>query len=128
MERPGSGSPLKGVRVLVVEDEYFLADDLSSALAGYGANVLGPVGDVASAMAVLQHEGCDCAILDIDLRGRQAFDVALAAQSKGIPTAFVTGYDESVLPASLADVERFEKPVDLARVIGFVSRTSQSRR
>ena len=116
------------MRVLVVEDEYFLADDLSRALMGQGASVLGPVGDAASAMTVLQHEACDCAILDIDLHGRQAFDVAIAAQSKGIPMAFVTGYGKSVLPANLADVERFDKPVDLARVIGFVSRSSALRR
>ena len=34
---------LTGRRVLVVEDEYFLADDLSRALAQLGADVLGPV-------------------------------------------------------------------------------------
>ena len=47
---------LGGVRVLVVEDEYFIAQDLRSSLEAAGASVVGPVGDVAAGMALLKSE------------------------------------------------------------------------
>ena len=40
---PSEGSgPLTGRRVLVIEDEYFLADDIVQALTALGARVVGP--------------------------------------------------------------------------------------
>ena len=35
--------PLVGRRVLVIEDEYFLADDIARALTSLGAEIIGPV-------------------------------------------------------------------------------------
>ena len=41
---------LSGRRVLVVEDEYYLADDIGRALRSAGADVAGPVGEVEDAL------------------------------------------------------------------------------
>ncbi len=76
---------LSGRKVLVVEDEYILADDLLYALSSAGAQVLGPVGDSQSAKNILERETCDCAILDINLNGERSFEVAKAAIAKGGP-------------------------------------------
>ena len=35
--------PLNGRRILVIEDEYFLAEDICSVLRGLGADIIGPV-------------------------------------------------------------------------------------
>ncbi|MBV9461770.1 MAG: response regulator, partial [Bradyrhizobium sp.] len=40
--QPESPGPLSGRRVLVIEDEYFLADDIMRALTALGARVIGP--------------------------------------------------------------------------------------
>ena len=102
---------MRGKRVLVVEDEYLLADDLRSALEDAGAEVVGPVPDVAGALTMLEAgEPIDAALLDINLNGEPAFPVADAFVDRAIPFAFTTGYDEGAVPARFASVARLEKP------------------
>lgn len=106
--------PLLGLRVLVVEDDYFLALELSSALRNAGADVIGPARDPESALAAIDCEHIDCGVLDINLQGRMGFQAALELRARGIPAIFATGYDRSTIPAELADLTHLEKPVDLA--------------
>ena len=56
---------LKGARVLVVEDEYFQADDLVRALGSAGAETVGPVGTLAEAEHCLEVETLDGAVLPV---------------------------------------------------------------
>lgn len=108
---------LRGCRVLVAEDEYLLADDLSHALAQAGAEVLGPVPSVEEATAfVARDERIDAAVLDVNLRGDMVFPVADALAARGIPFAFATGYDRWALPDRFAAVPRVEKPFTGYRV------------
>ncbi|WP_349546089.1 hypothetical protein [Bradyrhizobium sp. ORS 375] len=44
---------LAGRRLLVVEDDYYLADDLARALGAEGAEVVGPVSNIDSALDLL---------------------------------------------------------------------------
>ena len=103
---------LAGSRILVVEDEYYLADDVRSALADLGAEVLGPVPSVSEAQSFISADSAiDCVLLDVNLRGELAFDVADVLQERGTPFAFVTGYDRAALPDRFSAVVRLEKPV-----------------
>ena len=107
-------------RVLIVEDEYFLADDIAQALNKLGAQVVGPVPSPEKALALLADEPVDAAILDINLRGRMVFPVADALREQGVPFVFATGYDETAVPEAYKDVPRWEKPFkpeDLARAL-----------
>lgn len=112
---------LRGRRVLVVEDEYLIASDLAMLLQDLGATVIGPVGSVTEALALLADEpALDAAILDINLRTEKVFPVADALRKRGVPFVFATGYDHWVVPDDYAGAPRFEKPVDahaLARVL-----------
>src|SRR3712207_7479657 len=45
--RSGPGERLRGMRVLVLEDDYYLAMELQGALERAGAKVVGPFGDEA---------------------------------------------------------------------------------
>ncbi len=54
----------KRTRVLVVEDEYMIAMDLVSTLEQLGYIPAGPAGSVAEAIAMLEREGVDLALLD----------------------------------------------------------------
>jgi DNA-binding NtrC family response regulator len=109
---------LRGCRILVVEDEYMLADELRRELNDAGAVVLGPVGSVETALdAIRTEEVIDGAIVDINLRGEMAFAVADALIERGVPFAFTTGYDESALPTRFSQIVRCEKPVNLARFV-----------
>jgi DNA-binding NtrC family response regulator len=99
-------------RVLIVEDEYFQASDLQSALTSFGADAMALVGDVDDARAQIARGRFDVGILDIDLRGDKAFGLADELQRQGIPFVFATGYGPEIIPARFADVARWEKPFD----------------
>jgi DNA-binding response OmpR family regulator len=114
MERAVSERRLQGLCVLVVEDDYFIASEMCSALRTAGADVIGPARDLESGLAAINRESIDCGVLDINLRGRMAFPLAAELRARDIPVIFATGYDASMIPAELADVARLEKPVDLA--------------
>lgn len=113
---------LRGCRVLVVEDEYLLADDLSFALTAAGADVLGPVPTVEEAIARISAEQrIDVAVLDVNLRGDMVFPVADALIARGIPFAFATGYDHEALPDRFTGVPRVEKPFKAHRVAAILA-------
>lgn len=114
---------LRGARILIVEDEYYLAHDLARALAERGAEIVGPVGTVAEAEQLISTNGLDCAILDINLRGDMAFPIADRLEATGIPFVVASGYNAESLPERFADVPRVEKPFDSEQVIAALSRS-----
>lgn len=104
---------LTGHRVLVVEDEYFVADDINRALKKLGADVVGPFATCRQALdAFASGTRFDAAILDINLRGEAIYPVADALRGAGVPFVFATGYDEASLPVPYRDIPRWEKPFD----------------
>jgi DNA-binding response OmpR family regulator len=111
-----SRRPLLGLRVLVVEDDYFIALELCSALRAGGADIIGPARDLESGLAAVRGEHIDCGVLDINLQGRMGFQIATELRRRDIPAIFVTGYTRSTIPAQLADMPSLEKPVDLTAV------------
>jgi CheY-like chemotaxis protein len=115
-------------RVLLVEDEFLIAEELVSALSAAGATVIGPAYTVAGALRLV--ESCDAldgAVLDINLKGEAAFPVADALLSRGIPFVFTTGYDRQHLKGQYEDIVRFEKPVDPAKVVAVLLRAKRRR-
>jgi DNA-binding LytR/AlgR family response regulator len=113
---------LKGRRLLIVEDEYMIASDLTEFFEHAGAEVIGPVGSVKDALALIAREGerLDGALLDVNLRNDKVYPVADALFAAGVPFVFATGYDAHAVPEAYADVPRCDKPVDrrqLARLL-----------
>jgi len=108
-----SGAVLAGRRVLRVEDEYFLAEELDDALSGAGAQAPGPVPSVRAAQDLLRNGAApDVALLDVSLGGEMVYPVADALLARGVPFLFATGYDHAALPDRYAAVRRLEKPID----------------
>ena len=109
---------LAGRAVLVVEDEYMIADDLKQALQDEGAEVIGPVPTVAQALALIEGvPKIDVAVLDANLGGERAWPIADALANRAIPFLFVTGYEAKAIPAKFHEAIRLEKPVDAAEVV-----------
>jgi DNA-binding NtrC family response regulator len=54
--------PLTGCRVLIIEDEYYIATELKGILTDHGATVIGPVAELSEAMAQVRREGFDVAM------------------------------------------------------------------
>lgn len=104
-------------RVLIVEDDYFLASELSAILLEVGASVLGPVSQAEHALRLATEQEPDCVLLDINLRGELAFALAEHMRDAGVAVIFTTGYDRSVLPETLQDTVCLRKPLDLVVLV-----------
>lgn len=109
--------PLQGLRTLVLEDEYFVADDLKQILRRQGADIVKLSGSVEDALASLRAESFDFALVDINIHGEMTFEVADALLERGLPFAFVTGYNRVVIPLRFEDVPNWGKPYDDRQIV-----------
>jgi len=116
-----------GFVVLVVEDEYFIANEISEALQEVGANILGPVGKLDEALRLIEAHRIDAVVLDINLRGELAFSVGDELAARGIPFVFATGYDPLIIPQRHRNVSRWEKPYDASTLSRYVIRLKRVR-
>lgn len=101
---------LDGRRILIVEDRYFVADDLRQLFAKHGAEVVAVVADVEEAKRIAGADEIDLAVLDVDLRGRDVFDAVGVLEARGTPFIFVTGYRQAHLPERYRDRPIVSKP------------------
>lgn len=103
---------LVGCRVLIVEDDFLIADDFTRRLLAAGAHILGPAATLDSARALCeQHPAPDVAVLDVNLRGTLVFPLAEQLERDGIPFLFCTGYGDDPMAGRFKGVTRFEKPL-----------------
>jgi CheY-like chemotaxis protein len=111
-------SLLKGRRILIVEDEYFLADELNGLLQEVGAEMLGPVACVENGLHILSGgQVPDAASLDVNLGGETVYPLADALIARAVPFVFTTGYDRAAIPPAYAHIRRLEKPVEPEMVL-----------
>jgi DNA-binding response OmpR family regulator len=113
---------LKGVRVLVVEDEYLVAILIEEILESAGCIVRGPIPRVPAALDAVDHEDYDAAVLDINLAGERITPVADALSHRKVPFLFVTGYGTNALPSEYAQRPYICKPFRLADLLGALSK------
>jgi len=111
---------LKDCRVLIIEDEYWLADDIANALRALGAYVIGPVSEFADAMSV-EHDCFDVAVVDINLRGQSTYPIADELMRIGKPFIFTTGYSAEIIPDRFRHVRQWVKPYQLEEVMADVA-------
>lgn len=111
-------APLLGCHVLVVEDEYLLAEAMSRKLRKAGAVVIGPASDVAGALMLLSKvDAIDGAVLDINLGRQKVYPVLDGLLDRGARCVFATGNDAADVPAAYASLARCEKPVEKSCII-----------
>ena len=104
-------SGLAGVRVLVVEDTWFVADALKSLLESFGIQVIGPAATIADAERLVAAQRPELAVIDVNLNGKMAYDLINRLCDEGVRVVVVSGYAD--LPR-LNDkaVLVLQKPVD----------------
>lgn len=104
--------------MLVVEDEYLMADGLARALRRMGADILGPVATLGDALDLItgapgaEASGADLAILDVHLGENNVFPLVDAFLARGVPFVPATGYDPASMPERYRDVPCWQKPYD----------------
>ena len=98
---------LKAKRILVLEDEVLLAIEAAEALEELGAMVIGPAHRVEAAMALLDTERPDAALLDVNINGSTSAAVARRLLDAKIPFVLATGYgDKSGISGQLAVIDK----------------------
>jgi len=106
---------LENRRILVAEDEALIAIGIESMLQGFGCEVVGPVSDIREILQVVEAEQVDGALLDVNLRGRQVFEILPELIRRKIPVVLTSGYDDATLfPPAFRDLPRISKPFDEA--------------
>ncbi len=116
-----------GARILVVEDNALLAIELAQALTSAGFEAVGPALTVAQSIALIEKDGCDAAVLDINLRGETSEPVAESLRARGIPFITMTGYARAQQPAVFEGAPTFTKPVAMELVIDGLNRCLEAR-
>jgi CheY-like chemotaxis protein len=111
----------EGKRILLVEDEYLIVQDMARAFSAAGATVLGPAATVSEALNLVMSSGSlDAAVLDINLQGEMVYPVADALMHRGVAFVFSTGYDRDAIPSRFDGYVRCEKsfsPEHIAKVL-----------
>jgi CheY-like chemotaxis protein len=106
---------LQNRRILVAEDEALIALDIEAMLHGFGCQVIGPVSGLDEILRVVDGTPLDGALLDVNLRGRQVFEILPEILRRKIPVVLTSGYDDSTLfPRAFRELPRISKPFDEA--------------
>ncbi|RXZ35600.1 hypothetical protein EO081_00740 [Sphingomonas desiccabilis] len=109
-------------RILILEDDFYLADDEKALLEKAGATVVGPFGRSCREEDLFASGELDAAVVDINLGAGPSFDLARALADRRVPFVFVTGYDEAVIPGDLSHAVRLEKPLRERQLVATMAR------
>jgi len=86
---------LKGLSVLVVEDESIVSMMVENMLTDLGCADVWYASGVSEALEILAERAPDAAVLDVNLAGEQVYPVARRLAAEAIPFIFATGYGAS---------------------------------
>ncbi len=124
---PAQGK-LRELRVLLVEDSWLLADLLAVRLEEEGAFVQGPFSKACDAIAHLQDNTIDIALVDMVLKDSCADGLIDWLIERGVPYAIMTGYQALPTNAGSAAIAVLQKPLDLKVLVTLLSKFTGSTR
>ena len=115
---------LDGRRILVVEDEAFIAMLIEDVLLNAGADVVGPAGSVDQALALIAeaegHGGLSAAVLDMNLQGTMVTPVADKLAALGVPFVFATAHGRDCDRHGHLTAPMLHKPLDCDALVDAV--------
>lgn len=115
---------MTGLRVLVVEDEWMVAEHIGMLLEDIGCGIVGPAATIEDALVLLKNEHIDGALLDANLNGISSAPVAAALCVARVPFIIVTGYGNLELATKeMNAAPRLTKPFNTERFEDLVART-----
>jgi len=101
---------LSGRSVLVIEDEMMVLWNIEDVLADLGCTEVSTAATVHQALALIDAQAFDVAMLDVNLDGEPSYAVADALASHGVPFVFSTGFSDPGLGGNYRDRPVLTKP------------------
>ena len=111
-----------GKRILIVEDEFFIALVVEEALQSAGYVTVGPIATLSKAIVAADTAEFDAAVLDINLNGEMAYPVAEKLLARGKRLVFTTGYGLHDMPARFRSLPVVAKPFLANRLVDAISK------
>jgi DNA-binding response OmpR family regulator len=123
--------PLKGARLLVVEDDLLILMELEAVLTDAGAEFIGLCRTLKEALALAETEELAAAILDIRLGRETVAPAAKRLWERGVPFVFYTGQgDTDPVRSQWPECALLHKPAEprkiVAAVIGLLERKGKA--
>lgn len=103
-------------RILIVEDDATLAMDLASELECAGYDIVGPAHCLTRALELIKTSDFDAALLDIGLEQSTSYPAAEALMRRGVPFAFLSGYEARDMRPDFEKHALIDKPVAPAQL------------
>ena len=118
---------LSGLKVLIAEDLWIHADTMSVILEAEGATVLGPFSTADEAIAQVRQAPPDFALIDMNLGGVFADDLASEMTQRSVAYAIITAYRSLPTNADADAVGVLRKPINAKAIIDLMSRWLRER-
>jgi two-component SAPR family response regulator len=114
--------------ILVVEDEYLIAEEIAYSLTRAGSSVLGPCATCSEGLELIAGNLVDAAVLDISLKnGQSVYPLAERLAKRGIPFVFYTGYDRGHVRSDFASRACLVKPAERNNLVSAVAQVILNR-
>jgi CheY-like chemotaxis protein len=119
---------LRGLRILLVEDDPLIRLDLEASLAEFGA-IVTAAANVGAALTALAASKLDFAVLDFELGAETSEPIAEAARTRGVPFLYLSGHSEHDERFSRWRGTRvLAKPLTTARIARGIQDVLEARR
>jgi CheY-like chemotaxis protein len=113
---------LSGRSILVVEDEMLVLLNIEDMLADHGCTSVSAAANSDQALALIDAQDFDAAMVDLNLDGRKSYRVADALAARGVPFVFSTGYSGESLDDGYQDRPVLGKPYREAQLVETLTR------
>lgn len=103
---------VRNLRVLVIEDEPLITMEIEDVIEMLGYQIVGPFAHINEASAAAEKSDFDCAILDVNIRGGNTYEIANILLERGCPFVIASGYSDWSIPNNLSVRKRLTKPYE----------------
>ena len=112
-----SANAARPTRVLIIEDEPLVAENLRADLIDAGFYVVGVAPKLEKALRLIEEAACDVAIVDANLAGVSAAPAAAALTARNLPFVVLSGYARGQLSSEFAMAAFVQKPCRMSRLL-----------
>ena len=119
---------LEGSRILVLDDEWLVAEQYANSLIGAGCEVVGPFHDLEQARSAVEAGKLDFAVVDFNIDGAEATPLIELLEERKVPYLVVSGYGTDLnLTDKLGERAFLPKPASPAAMLARVAQVLERR-